>query len=123
MSILNSSLRPGRALAALALALTVGAGGATAQTLVPRPLGAEPSLADRQLEMSQTAAASAEANARDAQARTQANLKAAQDMSELKRPPPPALPDLMPSQDLLQISPAADARSKAMIAANLSPKR
>jgi hypothetical protein len=44
-------------------------------------------------------------------------------MSELKRRPPPALPDLMPSQDLLQISPAADARSKAIIAANLSPKR
>lgn len=123
MSIPNSSLRPRSVLAALALALTACAGGAVAQTLVPRPLGAEPSLADRQLEMSQTAAASAEANTRDAQARTEANLKAAQDMSELKRPPPAALPDLMPSQDLLQISPAANARSKAVIAANLSPKR
>jgi hypothetical protein len=70
MSGLISFLRSGRILAPLALALAACAGGAVAQTLVPRPLGAEPGLADPPLDMSHTAAASAEANARDAQART-----------------------------------------------------
>lgn len=123
MSIPILNFRTGRVIAALAMALTGCAGGAGAQTLVPRPLGAEPGLADRQLEMSRDTAASADANTRDALARTDANLKALGDMSELKRQPAPVLSDLMPSQDQLQVSPAADARSKAAIAKNMSPKR